>query len=141
VTPVEGLGEACGTCGRRSGDHTLDEWAVCMGTMTTNLPFEQVPDDLAQAASAAIRQQFGLDDDLILADSVVVKAATLAGRPGVLDVKVPALIHEFQVAVPGQPPVAVAKVIYVGDVASMRAYGRLARDSANGAANAAERGK
>ncbi len=70
---------------------------------------------------------------------VVVRAVTLAGASGQLQVRVPGLLHEFAIGVPGQPPAPVAKVAYIGDLASMRGYGRLVRDSANGAANAAER--
>lgn len=53
--PVGGLDEACGTCGKRSGDHTLDEWAVCLGTPTTNLSFaaeEALEFQLALGAAA-----------------------------------------------------------------------------------------
>lgn len=135
--PVQGLDQPCGTCSRRSGDHTLDEWAKCLGTPTTDLPFERVPDDAAAAASAALRQQLGLDDDLILADSVIIRAATLDVSSGVVAAKVPALIHDFQIGVPGQAPAEVARVLYMGDTRAMKQYGRLVRDSANGAVNAA----
>jgi len=109
-----------------------------MGTLTTDLPYAETPSDLAKAASEAVREQFSLDPDLILADTVVVRSATLSGSSGAVGLKVPALIHEFQISVAGEPPATVAKVFYMGDVASMRSYGRLVRDSANGAANAAE---
>jgi len=111
-----------------------------MGTPTTDLPFERIPDDAAALASEAIRKQFALDDDLILADSCVIRAALIDGASGVVKVKVPTLIHDFQIGIPGRPPSTVARVLYMGDVAAMRSYGRLVRDSANGAANAAERG-
>jgi hypothetical protein len=139
--PLDGLDAPCATCDRPMGDHTLREWSECMGTMTTDLPFEQVPDDLAGNAAAAVREQFGLDPNVIVADHVVVKAATLDGHGGAVRVRLPALLHEFQVGIAGRPPVEVAKVAFIGGVDSMRAYGRLTRDSANGAANAAERGR
>ncbi len=63
----------------------------------------------------------------------------LGGRSGALQVTVPGLLHEFQIGVPGQPPSTVARVAFIGNLAAMRGYGRLVRDSANGAANAAER--
>jgi hypothetical protein len=139
--PVSGLDEPCPVFDRPSGDHTLREWAKCMGTTTTSVPFAEVPDDMAAAAATAIREQFAIDDDLILADGVVVRAATLDGHAGVVGIKVPALVHEFQINVPGHPPATIARVLFVGDVDSMRGYGRLVRDSANGAVNAVERSR
>jgi hypothetical protein len=138
--PVGGLDEPCGTCGRSSGDHTLREWAGCMGELTTDLPFEAMDphDATTKAASAEIRRRFQLDEDLLIADHVVIKAAVLDGHTGPVTVKFPALIHDFGVGKPGQSPATIARVAYIGDVTSMRQYGRLARDSANGAANAAE---
>lgn len=137
MSALRGLDEACGACGRVSGDHTLREWAACMGTVTTDLPFEATPPDLAAAAGAAVREQFALDEDLIVADHVVVRAVTLDGHAGTIRVKLPGLLHEFQIGVAGQAPVTIAKVAFIGDDGSMRGYGRLVRDSANGAANAA----
>ena len=140
MSVLRGLEEPCSTCGRVSGDHTLREWATCMGTLTTDLPFEETPPDMAAAAAAAVRAQFAhLGDDLLIADHAVVRAVTLAGNSGAVQISVPGLLHEFQIGVPGQPPCTVAKVVFLGDVAAVRGYGRLVRDSANGAANAAER--
>jgi hypothetical protein len=139
VSALRGLDKPCGACGRVSGDHTLREWSVCIGEVTTDLPFEETPPDMAAAATAAVRDQFQLDEDLIVADHVVVKAVTLAGSSGSIDVRFPGLLHEFQIGIAGQPPATVAKIAFLGDVAALRGYGRLVRDSANGAANAAER--
>jgi len=49
----------------------------------------------------------------------------------------PIVLHEFSTS----PRVGevIARVAYVGDVHTVRQYGRLLRDTANGAANAAER--
>jgi hypothetical protein len=141
VTTLRGLDEPCATCGRPAGDHTLREWNVCMGTLTTDLPFQETPPDMAAAASEAVRAQFNLDEDLVIADNVVVKAVTLAGDSGVLGLRFPGLLHEFQIGLPGRPPGTLARVLFVGDVAAMRGYGRLVRDSANGAVNAAERSR
>lgn len=139
MTPLEGLDQACPVCGRRSGDHTLDEWAKCLGEPTTNLPFERIDDDAAKLAADRLREQFELDEDLIIADNVVVKAVTLSGMSGVVGVMVPGLVHEFGIGLPDKPAADVARVLYAGGPESLRAYGRLVRDSANGAANAAER--
>lgn len=138
--PVAGLDQPCPVCGQISGDHTVREWAACLGTPTTNLPFQEVPQDaVAAAAGENIRRSFDIDSDIVIADHVVVKALTLSGASGPIQVHLPALLHEFQVGVPGRPPVEVAKVLFTGDTQSVRGFGRLVRDSANGAANAAER--
>lgn len=135
--PVTGLDDACGACGRISGDHTLREWAACLGEATLDLPYRGLGGDEAERASKAVHEQFKLDPDLIVADNVYVKAAVLNGASATVHVAVPALLHEFQSSALGKQ-VTVAKVLFLGDLDSMRAYGRLARDSANGAANAAE---
>jgi hypothetical protein len=136
---LRNLNAPCPVCARVSGDHTLREWSVCIGQPTTDLPFEPVPDDMAEQAAEAVRAQFQLDPDLIIADHVTVRAVTLAGSSGTVDVRFPALIHEFQVGLSERAPVTVAKVIYIGNTDAIRQYGRLVRDSANGAANAGER--
>lgn len=140
MSALRRLNEPCPACGHVSGDHTLRQWSACIGEVTTDLPFEETPPDIADAAAAAVRKQFQLDEDLVVADHVVVKAVTLDGASGPLRVRLPGVLHEFQIGLAGQPPSTVAKVAYLGDVAAMRGYGRLVRDSANGAANAAERG-
>lgn len=137
--PVEGLDKPCGTCRRVSGDHTLREWAVCMGEVTTDLPYEEGPADAAKVVADSMRERFGLDPKLIIADHFIARAAVLEGSSGAIGVKVPTLLHEFQMGVAGQAPVTVAEIAYIGDPAAMRQYGKLLRDTANGAANAAER--
>ncbi len=139
MSPLRGLDEPCGACGRPAGDHTLREWSDCIGTVTTDLPYEATPTDLASAAAAAVRERFQLDPDLIVADHIVARAVTFDGNVGPVKIKFPGLLHEFQIGIAGQPPVTVAKVAFIGDIASLRGYGRLIRDTANGAANAAER--
>jgi hypothetical protein len=128
--PIDGLDDTCGVCTRVVGDHTMRQWAVCIGTVSTNLPYE--------AAQENLRQSFGLDSDMIVADHVVVHAAVLGGEsPGGIAIRLPALYHEFQVGRPGGPPVTVAKVVYIGSDEGIRGYGRLIDDSAVGAADAA----
>lgn len=148
---VRDLDGPCGACERPAGDHTLREWSACMEEVTTDLPFESTPADAAALASASIRERFNLDPSIIIADHVTVKAAFLDGEmmgvpprgPASLQrrptVKVPGLLHEFGIGVSGVPPSTVATVLFVGGVDSIRKYGRLARDSANAAANAVER--
>lgn len=136
---VSGLEQPCGTCERPAGDHTLREWAACMGEVTTDLPYEPSEPDAAELVAAQVREQFHLDGDLIVADHVVARAITLQGAADVVGVTFPGVLHEFQIGLGGTAPAVVAKVLYLGDVDAMRAYGRLLRDTANGAANAAER--
>lgn len=139
--PVEGLDDNCPACGRRSGDHTLDEWAACLGESTAAMPFTVPDGDTAAMLNENIRQRFNLDPGTLVADNVVVYAATLDFSTGPVGGKVPALIHEFSTSAKGEL-VTIAKVVFIGgDPAQMRKYGKLARDSANGAANAAERGR
>lgn len=103
------------------------------------MPYEEVPEDAATVANASLRERFQLDPDVIVADHVIVRAATLNGHTGSVAVRLPVVLHEFQVGVPGRAPVEVAKVAYVaGTAKTIRDYGRLVRDSANGAANRAE---
>jgi hypothetical protein len=136
--PVDGLEKPCPTCGRPSGDHTLREWAACLGTPSQDMPYEATDPAAAELATAALRERWSLEDDLIVADHCVVRALTFDGASGVVGIKMPALVHEFAVGVAGQPPQEVAKVLYFGDTEAIRGYGRLVRDSANAAANASE---
>jgi hypothetical protein len=137
--PVSGLDEPCPVCDRPAGDHTLREWQSCLGEQTTDLPYEEIPQDAAAIASENMRQRFGLESDIVVADHVVVKSLTIDGSSGSLRLVFPAVLHEFQVGVPGRPPATAAKVLFAGDAQAVRGYGRLIRDSANGAVNAAER--
>lgn len=134
---MQGLDDACPVCQRPAGDHTLRQWAECLHDSTT-LPFETIPDDSVAAANAALRQRFGLDEDTVVADNVIVRAATVDFSTGIVDGKLPALVHEFQVSGTGGPPATVAKIVFMGPPDGMRGYGRLVRDSANAAANRAE---
>lgn len=138
---IGGLDDPCLTCERPSGDHTLREWAKCMGEQNFEMPMEAPREDAVAITNRELQKRFQLDPDTIVADNVFVYAATLTGGSGPLTFKVPALIHDFQTSAAGEP-VTVAKIVFVHDNPDgMRAYGRLARDSANGAANAVERGR
>jgi hypothetical protein len=136
---VHDLDAPCPVCHRPSGDHTLREWARCLNTKTLDLPFEPIPADAATTAAAALRKQLNIDDDVILADHVIVRALTLAGASGPLAVRLPCVHHDFQLATP--QPVTVARILFVGNPDSIHGYGRLIRDSANGAVNAAKQGR
>lgn len=130
---IQGLDKECPACGKVTGDHTVREWAQCTGEYT-ELPYEPIPEDAVEVANAELRRRFSLEDDVIIADQVVIRAATLDGAAGVVGIKMPALIHEFSTSAAGIPH-TVAKVLFLAEVDGMRSYGRLVRDCANGAAN------
>lgn len=151
-----GLDDPCAACGRDVGDHTMREWAACMGDHWEN-PYH----DLAGAQRAAkvtseLRERFNLPADAVLADTIQAKALVIRSDPAAqkinlpgmtlsrgtspVNVAVPALLHEFQMGLPGGPA-GVVKVLYSSTPEVMRKYGRLIRDTANGAANAAERAR
>lgn len=140
MSPLRDLDQPCAACQRPRGDHTLREFSTCLGARTFDLPYEDLEQDAtAAAAGEALRKSFSIPGDVIVADHVVVRALTLDGGSGGLRVRLPGLMHEFQIGVQGKPPVLQAKVLFAGGLDSIRGYGRLVRDSANGAANAAER--
>lgn len=134
---VDGLDDDCPVCGRRSGDHTLDEWAACLGTGTMDLPFEEIPDDAIKLANDELQKRFGLPDDHWVADNLIVKALTLDASAGPIKTTIPALLFDYQSSASGFP-LTVSKVLFLGDAETMRKCGRLVRDTANAAANRVE---
>lgn len=71
---------------------------------------------------------------MLVADTIVVKAVWLEGGAGGLPIGSPGLIHEFSIGQPNASPIPVVKILFLAPPDSMRSYGRLIRDSANGAA-------
>jgi len=131
--PIQNLEAACMVCERPAGDHTLREWSACMGTITTDLPYGPIPADARRIA-----ERFGLPDGTLVADNVVAKSLVARADMGPLgqSLLLPLVLHEFS----RSPNVGevLARIAYIGDVGTLRQYGRLLRDTANGAANAAE---
>jgi hypothetical protein len=107
------------------GDHTLREYRVCDRPY---MPAEEDP-------SLKVREQFGFDADQAIADHVDVKAGHIATQVG----NFPVLMFDFGISISGVVQKAARVVYTAGDAQSMRQFGRLMRDSANGAANRAER--
>jgi hypothetical protein len=131
--PVSGLDEDCATCGKRSGSHTLDEWAACMATTETVEFTEDTDSDVA----AQVRRRFGgISDDTLIADHCLVEAAILDGADGQVGVKVPAVIHNFGLG-EGAEVKPVARVLYLSDVTGMRNYGALVQKSVSASARQA----
>lgn len=129
---VTGLDQPCGTCGRRSGDHTLDQWAACLGQPTHDLSFQEVPADVQEI----LRRRYAGLDGYAIGDTVDVRAATLDGTTGNVHVRIPAVLLDFQIGSP-QGTVVTAKVAFLGTAEVMRKFGILVRDSANAAVNRA----
>jgi hypothetical protein len=134
---IEGLDQPCPACERVAGDHTLREWHACLDEARVDMPAEAVPQDARQVASEQLRRMFDLDGDVVVADHVVVRSVTLTGASGPVTLRMPGLLHEFAVGLPGSAPERVARVLFVGDDASLRGYGRLVRDSSVQAITAA----
>ncbi len=133
--PIGGLDEPCAACGRICGEHSVREWSACIATPQTDLPYESLPGDIP----AFLRRRFGLDESTLVADTVIAKAVSLEGIGAGLPIATPGLLHEFAIGQPNSSPIPVAKILFLAPPDSMRSYGRLIRDSANGAANAGGR--
>lgn len=133
MTTTKGLDRPCGSCRRRSGDHTLDEWAACIDTPTHDLAYEEAPADV----SDLLRARFQGLDGYAIADNVVARAAVLQATSGPVDVAVAALLLEFSIGDPINGPQTTAQVAFLAPADVMRRVGVLLRDAANGAANRA----
>lgn len=94
-----------------------------------DLPYQDQP------ADGELHRQLGLDPSVVIADHVVVKAATMASPLGTI----PGVLHDFQHGHPDRPPTPLVQVLYLGGTPDLlRKYGVLVRDCANGAANRAQ---
>jgi len=133
MTNVRGLDTPCGTCQRRSGDHTFDEWAACLGTLAVDLPYESVPGGPIPLSVDGAK--------MMLADHLTVRSAVVVSPgQGEIAMLVPAVIFTFGVGDPAGPPNDVAEIAQVGTPETMRKLGRIIHDACNGAANTAEDG-
>jgi hypothetical protein len=137
VSGFSGLEKACPRCQRLVGDHTLREWHDCADVERLEQPYEDQPEALQ--VMRQVRESFGLDDDVIVADHVIARAVVFAGSAGPVRSVHPGVLCEFQVGMMGQAPTTAVKVLFVGDERAIRGFGRLLRDASNGAVNAAGR--
>lgn len=131
---VNGLNAPCLSCARRTGDHTLDDWARCLGTPSHDLAFEVTPDDVAEL----IKGRFSGLDDHAVADCLAVRAATLEGETGALGVHMPVVLFEFSLALSTGPEVT-SRVALIGTPDVIRKMGALMNEAAHAAAERAER--
>lgn len=127
---IRGRDEPCPACSRRLGDHTVDEWDDCLGVPSVDLGFEPTTEP------TAVKWTLG-DRDVVVCDHVIARAL-VATDPG-SKIIVPLLHLEFLIGKPGAPPAPLGEVAIVGETDGLRKIGKLLRDTANGAANAAER--
>lgn len=132
--PITNLDAPCMVCEKPAGDHTLREWSTCMGTITTDLPYADIPEDARRIADG-----LGLPDGTLVVDNFVAKS--FVGRMdlpgGQQHVYLAGVLHEFSRSPNTGDPLA--RIAFIGDAGVLRQYGRLVRDTANGAARAAER--
>lgn len=129
---IANLEELCPFDGRPIGDHTMREWAAHLDAPPhTDLPFEEIPD-------GPVMMRTG-EEEIPCADSIVARAVVFDGRQGAAIVRMPALLLDLQVGQPGLAPRTFYRTAIVSTPDTMRKIGKLLRDTANGAANAAER--
>lgn len=124
-----GMEDLCVACTRVIGDHTMREFEACTASRSFEIGY-------GPASDRTLNDRFGIPADVVVADHLVAKATVLEGSAGQLEVKAAGLLLEFGSSASGKVEI-VGKVLYIGDVDGVRAAGRLLRDTANGAANAA----
>lgn len=124
---TEGLDQACRTCGRRSGSHTLDEWAACGPAESQHLPYAAVPDGIIPLTISG--------EAVAWADHMTARSAIIGGDERGIKTRFPAVIFGFQMGMSEGPLHEVSTTALVGTPEMMRKVGRILRDTCNGAAN------
>ena len=128
MSTVQNLDAICPEDGRAIGDHTLREWNAHMDLAHTDLPYEENPEPVAIP-----------DQELVVADTVTARAAVQTYDMGRTKALVPVLILDFSLGQMGAPRSHQVSVGFISTPEMMRKVGKILRDSAHGAANAAER--
>lgn len=131
---VNNLDEYCPACERISGDHTLREWSACLDAGGYELGYEEAPADVGPLLRYRVA---GLEEH-VLADNVIARAVVIDGDSGSVHVTTAGLLTDWSIGTP-DGPITTARVAYLGNPEGLRALGRLLRDTANAAANRAER--
>lgn len=133
-SPLRGLDDKCSVCGRRVGDHTMDEYGACFADPSAlDLPYEDVP---AGPIPLTINGA-----EVAWADHLHCRAAVVKGEShgfGLWTV-LPTVIFTFEIGNTKGLPRPVTEVAFVGSPEGLRKLGKVLRDTCNGAANAAER--
>lgn len=126
------LAVACPVDGRPVGEHTLHEWwDEAHRAAHTDLPYEEVPDGPVE-----------MTVDALMADQISVRSGiqTYELTSGA-SLVVPILVFDFSIGRLNGPPELQTSVAYLATPEVMRKTGVILRDTANGAANAAERAR
>lgn len=127
---IDNLDAECVTCHRRRGSHTLDELDVCLRAFGLDLPHEEIPDGPLR---------WTMDGrDVVVADHVLARSLVSFGETSLGRIRTPVLHLTFAVGQQGAPPATVDEVAVVGSPEGLRKIGKLLRDTAFSAANAAE---
>jgi hypothetical protein len=129
VSTIQDLDALCPHDGRPIGDHTLREWNDHMGVPTLDLDYEENPDS----------EIVDVQVEMVVADHVVARAGVQRLGGGGMTAVVPLLVLDFGQGRIGGPPVHQVTVGLLSTPEVMRKIGKILRDTANGAANAAER--
>lgn len=132
MTGFSVLNDPCGSCRRRVGEHTMDEYDACLRVVTTDLPYEEVPGGPIPL--------YVDGNPFTWADHLTARSVVLSGEGrGLGRVVLPGVVFTFTFGNAKGLPIPVTEVAYVGSPEGLRKLGRVLRDTCNGAANAAER--
>lgn len=132
MTARPDLAVICPHDGRPVGAHTLDEWWDDVHSAPhTDLDYEENP------AGAPVE----VDVTMIAADTVVARAGVQQHELGGALLTVPVLLLDFAQGRLDGPPAHQVSVGLLGTPEGLRKAGKVIRDAANGAANAAERAR
>ena len=134
MSAIPNLDEHCKLCpdGKPIGDHTMREWSEHIDRPDHVLDYEAVPGQLDVELDGM---------NLTLADHITMRATVLAADSGQMRIATPLLVFDFARGVLGTTPEPVARVGLLASVELMRKVGKLVRDAAYGAANAAEKAR
>lgn len=132
---IEGLEESCMNCGEVVGDHTVRQWNLCASAVQMDLKYEDVPEDVR-----AFTERLGFAHGVQVADHCIARSLVMKGdsAPGMPRVVLPVVQLEFSVGTP-KGSLEGAKIAFIGSEESIGKFGKLVRDTSNGAVNAARR--
>lgn len=126
------LAAPCPHDGRPIGEHTLDEWwDEVHAAPHTDLDYEEHADGVPVDVPV----------EMVVADTVIARAGVQRHDLGGAQVVVPVLVLDFSQGRLGGPPEHQVSVGLLSTPDVMRRIGKVIRDAANGAANAAERAR
>lgn len=131
----QGLDEACRTCSRPCGDHTLREWAACSTEAGHHDPFREL--EPGEPIPAKALEVVFDGEPLVIAD-VLDYVAAAADVDSTVVGPLPLVIFDFRSSTIDPKPGRVSRIGFMSTAEGMRAAGRSLRDACNAAANKAE---